>query len=92
MGKRDGRKRKNLENDETFLTECARSKEVLSRWTGKYRSILIFYKELHRDILRTSSPILFKIYFNDPIVAVEAAKQEVTMGEHIYSVGIGVCG
>ena len=44
---------------------------------------MIFYKELHRDVLL--SPNLFKVYIDDMIVGVEAAKQVVTMGEDTVS-------
>ena len=44
--------------------------------------MLIFYEELHRDVL---SPNLFKLCINDMIVADEAAKQGVTMGEDTVS-------
>ena len=45
--------------------------------------MLIFYKELHRDV--QLSPNLFQVYIDDMIVAVEAAKQGVTMGEDTVS-------
>ena len=40
----------------------------------------------------TLSPNLFNVYINDMIVAVEAAKQEVTMGQDAVGVKVDVCG
>ena len=52
-------------------------------WTGKYQTVLIVCKELPRDELHRDvrlSPNLFKVFIDDMIVAVEAAKQGVTVG------------
>ena len=46
--------------------------------------MLIFYKESHRNA-RYVSPHLFKVYIDDILVAVEAAKQGVTVGEDAVS-------
>ena len=45
--------------------------------------MLIFYRQLHKDV--RLSPNIFKAYVNDMIVAIEAAKQGVTMGEDTVS-------
>ena len=50
--------------------------------------MLIFYKELYRDVrchLTYSIYIYIIIYINDLIVAVEAARQGVTVGEDTVS-------
>ena len=59
------------------MTECARSAVMLvDRETSKYVDIL-------QGVAQgcTLSPNLFKVYINDMAVAVEPAKQVVTMGE-----------
>ena len=64
------------------MTECARSAVMLDEETSKYINV---------DILQgvaqgcTLSPNIFKVYTNDMIEAVEAAKQGVTMGEDTVS-------
>ena len=45
--------------------------------------MLIFFKELHRDAHYHQT--YFKVYVRDMIIAVEAAKQGVTMGEDAVS-------
>ena len=47
---------------------------------------MIFYKELHRDV-RCHPPYsrYIYIYINDLIVAAEAARQDVTVGEDTVS-------
>ena len=52
--------------------------------------MLIFYKEALRDI--RYHLILFKVYINGMVVAVEAAKQGVTMGDDTVSGSMFVCG
>ena len=50
---------------------------------GEYQTVLIVCKELPRDELHRDvrlSPNLFKVFIDDMIVAVEAAKQGVTVG------------
>ena len=58
------------------MTECARSAVILEWGISKYGDIL-------QGVAQgcTLSPNLLKVYVNDMIVAVEAAKQGVTMGE-----------
>ena len=58
------------------------ARELLWCWTAKYPNIMNFYKELHRDV--HYHPI-YSRYINDKIVAVEAAKQGVAMGEDTVS-------
>ena len=67
------------------IAECARNAAVQDGETSKYVDI----KGAARGC--TLSPNLFKVYIDDMIVAVEAAKQGVTMGED-YGVVVDVCG
>ena len=62
------------------MTECSRSALMLDGETSKYVDIL-------RGVARgcTLSPNLFKVCVNGMIVAVEAAKQGVTVEEHALS-------
>ena len=64
------------------MTECARSAVMLDGEISKYVDIL-------QGVAQgcTSSPNLFRVYINDMIliVAVEAAKQGVTVGEDTMS-------
>ena len=73
--------RKDVENDEKY--DGMNVREVLWCWTGNYPNMLIFYKELHRDV--HYHPIYSSYIFNDMILAVEAPKQGVTMGEDTVS-------
>ena len=41
---------------------------------------MLIFQGWHRDV-RTSTRILFKAYINDMLIAIEAAKQRVTVGE-----------
>ena len=61
-------------------TECARSAVILDGEISKYVDIL-------QGVAQgcTLSPNLFKVYVNEMVVAVEAAKQEVTTGEDTVS-------
>ena len=63
-----------MENDQN-ITECARSAVMLNGETSKYVDIL-------QGVAQgcTLSPNLFKVYVDYMILAVEAAKQGVTMG------------
>ena len=58
------------------MTECARSAVMLDGLLSKYVDTL-------QGVAQgcTLSPNTFKVYTSDMIVAVEAAKQGVTMGE-----------
>ena len=58
------------------ITECARSAVLLDGEISKYVDILRIVAQGCK-----LSPDLFKIYINDLIVAVEAARQGVTVGE-----------
>ena len=71
--------RKDVENDEN-MAECARSAVMLDGETSKY-------VDIQQGAAQgcTLSPNLFKVYINDMIVAVEAAKQGVTMREDAVS-------
>ena len=60
-------------------TECARSAVMLDGEISKYVDILQVVQGC------TLSPSLFKVYISDMIVAVEAAKQGVTVGEDALS-------
>ncbi|MEP2874451.1 MAG: reverse transcriptase domain-containing protein [Hyphomicrobiales bacterium] len=62
------------------MTECARSAVMLDGEISKYVDILQGVAQRC-----TLSPNLFKIYINDLIVAVEAARQGVTVGEDTVS-------
>ena len=57
---------------------------MLSCWTGKYPNI---YVDISQGAAQgcTLSPILSKLYINDMIAAVEAAKEGVTMGDDTVS-------
>ena len=63
------------------ITECARSAVMLDGEISKYVDILrgVVVQEC------TLSPNLFKVYINDIIIPVEAAKQGVMMGEDTVS-------
>ena len=67
--------KKDVENDEN-MTECARSAVMLDGEMSKYVDIL---QGVEQGC--TLSPNLFKVYINGMTLAVEAAKQGVTMGE-----------
>ena len=58
------------------MTECVRSAVMLDGAISKYVDIL-------QGVAQgcTLSPNIFKVHINDMIVATEAAKQGVTMGE-----------
>ena len=71
--------RKYVENDEN-MTECARNAAMLGEETSKYVDILQGFA-----LGCTLSPNLFNVDVNNMIVAVEAAKQGVTMGEDTVS-------
>ena len=62
------------------MTECARSAAVLDGEISEYVDIL-------QGVAQgcAPSPIIFKVYINDMIVAVEAAKQGATIEEHTVS-------
>ena len=62
------------------MTECARSAVMLDGENSKY-------VDISQGVAQgcTLSPNLFKVYINDMIVAVESAKQGVTMGEDTVS-------
>ena len=62
------------------MTECARSDAMLDGKVSNYEDIL-------QGVAQgcTLSLNLFKVYINDLIVAVDAAKQEVTVGEDTVS-------
>ena len=62
------------------MTECATSAVMLDGEISKYVDILQGAAQGC-----TLSPNLFKVYINDMIVAVEAAKQGVTVGEDAVS-------
>ena len=64
----------------TEMTECARSAVMLDWEISKYVGIL---QEVAQGC--TLSPNVFKVYTNGMIVAVEAAKQGVTMGDDTVS-------
>ena len=66
-------------NDETYY-ECARSAVMLGGVISKY-------VDVSQGVAQgcTQSPNIFKVYINCMIVAVEAAKQGVTMGEDTVS-------
>ena len=49
---------------------------------GNIETVLIFYKELHRDV---RYHLISNVYINDMIGTVEAAKQRVTVGEDAVS-------
>ena len=68
-----------MENYEN-MTECARSDVVLDGEISKYVDLL--QGVAHG---RTLSPNLFEVYSNDLIIAVEAARQGVTIGEDTMS-------
>ena len=56
---------------------------ILDSWEiSKY--LLIPHKELHRDVY-TLPPNIFEVYINNLIVAVEAAKEGVTVRENAVS-------
>ena len=63
------------------LTECARSAVMLDEAISKY------YVDILQGIVQgcTLPPNIFKICIDDMIVAVESARQEVTMGEYTVS-------
>ena len=63
------------------MTECATSAVMLDGEISKYVDILQGAAQGC-----TLSPNLFKVYINDMIVAVEAAKEGVTVGEGKVSV------
>ena len=62
------------------MTECAKTAVMLDGEIPKYVDILQGVAQGYR-----LSPNLFKVYINDMIVAVEATKQAVTMGEDTVS-------
>ena len=76
---RNGDQRKYVENDEKN-TECARIVVRMDREISKYVDILQGAAQGC-----TLSPNQSKVYINDIIVAVEGAKQGVTMGEDAIS-------
>ena len=55
---------------------------------GERSKTFTFWKKLHRDV--GYNVIIFKVFIYDMIVAIGAAKQEVTVGK-IYGVGVDVC-
>ena len=62
------------------ISECVRSAVMLDGKTSKYVDIL---QGVEQGC--TLSPNLFKAYINDMIVAVEAAKQGLSVGEDTVS-------
>ena len=88
MGKTMGRnQRKDTENDETIMTECARSAVMLDEGISKYVHTL-------QGVAQgcTLPPNLFKIDINDLILIRCRSGKAGTHGRGKYGVGIDVRG